>query len=652
MKIETDDIKSKYQKDELREYSPRYYELDMILAPFMKRQGVSGESCEVRMQKSTKVSIPKYNKDFRSKQLIKDAITENDFLKHIDGPLIRELADSMYSVNVVKDEFVIQEGEHGAHLYVSAAGYFDVIKNGKVLNRIKPGEAFGELAILYNCTRTASVRAISNATVWVLDRRIYQQIMMRTGLERIENSVNFLKSVPLLSNLTEDILVKIADALEVEFFAAGTYIIRQGANGDTFFLISQGSVKVTQKSLPAAGEVELRTLCRGDYFGEQALINDDKRTANIIALEPGVECLTLDRESFMQLIGDLCELKEKTYNTDVQMANAQNPLNIFGENICPAFPDMQLKDLEFVTTLGMGGFGRVELVKHNDDVYALKCLKKKHIIDSNQQDHVMNERNILLYSDCPFICRLYRTFRDSKYVYLLLEACMGGEIWTLMRRAGAFPEGAAQFIVACALQAFGYLHARGIVYRDLKPENLMIDHKGYVKLVDFGFAKYIGSGSKTWTFCGTPEYVSPEVILNKGHDHAVDYWALGILIYETLEARPPFSANDPLKTYKLILKGIDMVSFPIHMSRSAVQLVKKLCRRNPVERIGYQKGGLQDVKKHKWFLGFDWDGLENQTLKSPFVPKISSPTDTKYFDEFPKETNEAPEESSGWDADF
>ncbi|XP_022221505.2 cGMP-dependent protein kinase, isozyme 1 isoform X2 [Drosophila obscura] len=627
----------------------------------IKKQGVSAESCVQSMQQSYSAPIPKYEKDFSDKQQIKDAIMDNDFLKNIDASQVRELVDSMYSKSIAAGEFVIREGEVGAHLYVSAGGEFAVMQNGKVLDKMGPGKAFGELAILYNCTRTASIRVLSESRVWVLDRRVFQQIMMRTGLQRIENSVNFLRSVPLLRNLSEELLAKIADVLELEFYAAGTYIIRQGTAGDSFFLISQGNVRVTQKLTPnALEETELRTLARGDYFGEQALINEDKRTANIIALSPGVECLSLDRDSFKRLIGDLCELKEKDYGDESRMlamkaaAHSDEVLGAHAQQ--QEFPDLRLTDLEVVSTLGIGGFGRVELVKaHHQgrvDTFALKCLKKRHIVDTKQEEHIFSERTIMLSSHCPFICRLHRTFRDEKYVYMLLEACMGGEIWTMLRDRGSFEDNAAQFIIGCVLQAFEYLHARGIIYRDLKPENLMLDERGYVKLVDFGFAKHIGTSAKTWTFCGTPEYVAPEIILNKGHDRAVDYWALGILIHELLNGTPPFSAPDPMQTYNLILKGIDMIDFPKHTSRWAVQLIKRLCRDVPSERLGYQTGGIQDIKKHKWFLGFDWDGLASQLLIPPFVRPIAHATDVRYFDRFPCDPIEPPDELSGWDADF
>lgn len=259
---------------------------------------------------------------------------DNDFLKNIDSSQVRELVESMYSLPVSKGEYVIREGEVGAHLYVSAEGQFEVIKNGVVLGVMGTGKAFGELAILYNCTRTASVRVIADARLWVLDRRVFQMIMMKTGMQRIKENVNFLKSVPLLRNLSDDVLAKISDVLEVEFYTAGTYIIRQGTSGDTFFIICQGCVKVTQKI--NTHEKEIRVLDRGDYFGEQALINEDKRTANIIALSPGVECLTLDRESFTHLIGDLCELKEKNYgdeNRVLAMKFSDKTQEVFDHNV-------------------------------------------------------------------------------------------------------------------------------------------------------------------------------------------------------------------------------------------------------------------------------------------------------------------------------
>ncbi|KAM9394932.1 cGMP-dependent protein kinase 2-like isoform 3-T5 [Salvelinus alpinus] len=312
------------------------------------------------------------------------------------------------------------------------------------------------------------------------------------------------------------------------------------------------------------------------------------------------------------------------------------------------------QDLEVIATLGMGGFGRVELVKLRDEdtTFALKCIKKKHIVDTRQQEHIYSEKNILQQTNSHFIVRLFRTFRDDKYVYMLLEVCLGGELWSVLRDMSSFEEQTARFCIACVLEAFDYLHARGIIYRDLKPENLLLDAEGYVKMADFGFAKRIGLGKKTWTFCGTPEYVAPEVIMNKGHDFGADCWSLGILIFELLTGSPPFSGTDPIKIYTMVLHGIEKVDFPKRISKRPDDLIRRLCKLNPVDRLGNKKNGIIDIKKHKWFQGFNWEGLRRQKLISPLKRELKGPMDHSHFDIFPPELEETPDELSGWDKDF
>ncbi|XP_055083106.1 cGMP-dependent protein kinase 2 isoform X4 [Periophthalmus magnuspinnatus] len=297
---------------------------------------------------------------------------------------------------------------------------------------------------------------------------------------------------------------------------------------------------------------------------------------------------------------------------------------------------------------------RQEQVKLRDEerTFALKCIRKHHVVEHKQQEHVFSERNLLQQTSSAFIVRFFRTFRDQKFVYLLLEACLGGELWTVLRDMSYFDESTARFCCGCVLEALEFLHKKNIIYRDLKPENLLLDQNGYLKLTDFGFAKRLVSGRKTWTFCGTPEYVAPEVIMNRGHDSAVDLWAMGILLYELLTGSPPFSGPDPMKIYTSILRGVEKVDFPKKIRKRAEDLIRRLCRLNPMERLGNNKNGINDIKKHKWFQGFNWDGLRRRQLVSPLWRQVSGPTDHSHFDVFPPDTDMPPDELSGWDQDF
>ncbi|GCB69993.1 hypothetical protein scyTo_0005586, partial [Scyliorhinus torazame] len=488
---------------------------------------------------------------------------------------------------------------------------------------------------------------LANVKLWAIDRQCFQTIMMRTGLIKHAEYMEFLKSVPTFQNLSEEILSKLADVLEETYYEDGEYIIRQGARGDTFFIISKGKVNVTREESSNEEASFLRTLGKGDWFGEKALQGEDVRTANVIAAE-AVTCLVIDRDSFKHLIGGLEDVSNKAYE-DAEAKAKYEAESAF-------FSNLKLCDFNIIDTLGVGGFGRVELVQLKSEeskTFAMKILKKRHIVDTRQQEHIRSEKQIMQEAHSDFIVRLYRTFKDSKYLYMLMEACLGGELWTILRDRGSFDDATTRFYTACVVEAFAYLHSKGIIYRDLKPENLILDHRGYAKLVDFGFAKKIGFGKKTWTFCGTPEYVAPEIILNKGHDISADYWSLGILMYELLTGSPPFSGPDPMKTYNIILRGIDMIEFPKKITKNAANLIKKLCRDNPSERLGNLKNGVKDIQKHKWFEGFNWEGLRKGTLTPPIVSSVTSPTDTSNFDSFPEDNDDPPpDDNSGWDADF
>ena len=405
---------------------------------------------------------------------------------------------------------------------------------------------------------------------------------------------------------------------------------------------------------------EIRQLSQGEYFGEKALLGEDVRTASVVASAGGVLCLVIERDTFMSFIGDLSYLKNKDYGDKLRKAANLSRANSLTnkpipDTLTPEFLNVKITDYKVIATLGVGGFGRVELVqdkRNKDRTFALKSLSKHYVVETKQQEHVFNEKKILMSLDSPFIIKLYKSFKDDRYVYMLLEVCLGGELWTILRDRDYFDEPACRFYIACVVEAFEYIHKRGIIYRDLKPENLLMDSNGYIKIVDFGFAKKIPAGTKTWTFCGTPEYVPPEIILNKGHDSSADYWSLGILIYELMAGNPPFTSSDPMSTYNIILRGIEVLDFSNLITKNAQNLIKRLCKDNPMERLGNQKDGVMDIRKHKWYQGFHWAGLRNRTLQAPIVPKIRHHTDNSNFDYFSPLKEKPPKEFSGWDQDF
>ena len=272
----------------------------------LPRLGISAEPTVAKNLEEKKTApLRRHSKSLRSKDLIKEAILDNDFLKNLEPSQIREVVDCMYETKYKKDQVIIQEGDTGSHLYVLEDGKCVVTKEGQVLGNMGPGKAFGELAILYNCTRTATVKASTNASLWVIDRQTFQTIMMKTGLMRQAEHMEFLKSVPLLKELGEDALLKIADVIDEQHYDEGEYVIRQGARGETFFIIKKGTIVVTKRQNVHDEPTMIREMTTGEYFGEKALKGDDFRTANCIAGKGGTHCLVLDREAYCQFINGL-----------------------------------------------------------------------------------------------------------------------------------------------------------------------------------------------------------------------------------------------------------------------------------------------------------------------------------------------------------
>ncbi|PAA86766.1 hypothetical protein BOX15_Mlig000304g2 [Macrostomum lignano] len=293
-----------------------------------------------------------------------------------------------------------------------------------------------------------------------------------------------------------------------------------------------------------------------------------------------------------------------------------------------------LRNAELLRTVGTGTFGRVMVIreKNTDEYFALKILVIDDVMRLKQVEHVKNEKAILNTVSHPFLVKLYWTNHDIKFLYMVFEFVCGGEIFSYLRTSGTFSNAATLFYAAEILSAIMYLHDMSVVYRDLKPENLLLDARGHLKITDFGFAKVLKD--RTYTMCGTPEYLAPEIIMGKGYNRAVDYWALGVLIYEMLVGTPPFYDDSPMQIYQKILNG--RFEFPVSAQADpqARDLVRKLLVQDRTKRLGNMKSGAEDVRSHRWFRGLDWDQVYSRKLAPPIVPQVQHPGDTSCYDKY------------------
>jgi len=303
---------------------------------------------------------------------------------------------------------------------------------------------------------------------------------------------------------------------------------------------------------------------------------------------------------------------------------------------------MHVEDFKLVRTLGTGSFGRVFLAKRREDPAgspcAIKRLKKAAVIKQKQVDHIISEKRILASIKHPFIVEMMATFKDERYLYIVMEYVVGGEFFTHLRKCRRFQDLTSRFYAAQITCIFEYLHSKNIIYRDLKPENILVASDGYLKLTDFGFAKVIEY--RTYTLCGTPEYIAPEVLLNKGHGKPVDWWTLGILIFEMIVGYPPFIDDEPMGIYQKILGG--KIVFPKYFDKNGRTLVKRLLTHDLGKRYGNLRAGVEDIKQHRWFSGLNWDDLLDKKLTAPYLPTVRGPDDTSNFEEYPESTSQPP----------
>ena len=476
-------------------------------------------------------------------------IDDNILFGHLDHSQRLTVCSQMYRIEVEEKEFIIKQGEEGNTFYVIEEGEFEIsIEDLGKVDGLTSGKCVGELALLYNAPRAASVQCVKgnpNASVWCVDRAAFRRALMNVYEASSTENIEFLKKCELLQPLLSSELQLIDQALELQKYEKGDVIFKEGDEGDRFYIIKSGTVSGV---LTKSSEKKF-TLSAGAFFGERALLTSEGRAATITCMD-AVECLTLSREDFTVLLGPLDDIMKRNLEEYKKPADLRKCIgHKISSDVC------KLEEFSTNGILGRGAFGTVKLVTdpHTSKSYALKAIRKNQVVELGQQTHILNEKKVMQMLDNPFLVNLRATYKDEFRVYFLLEVCLGGELFTILRKVRMFDEPSAKFYAACVVEAFDYMHERDIIYRDLKPENLVLNKDGYLKVTDFGFAKVVPN--KTFTLCGTPDYLAPEIVTGQGHGKGVDWWTLGILIYEMLASFPPFFDDEPMMTYRKIIQG-------------------------------------------------------------------------------------------------
>lgn len=285
-----------------------------------------------------------------------------------------------------------------------------------------------------------------------------------------------------------------------------------------------------------------------------------------------------------------------------------------------------------VSVIGKGSYAKVILVKKKEtgEYYAMKVLKKINVEQKKQENHVQTERNILVeMKGCPFLIDFSYSFQTKEKLFFVLEYCPGGELFNLLQKRRRFTEEQTRFYAAQMVIALEYLHKRGIIYRDLKPENVLIDSKGYIKITDFGLSRMNVKNNEAKSICGTPEYLAPEIILKLGYGKPVDWWTLGSIVYEMLFGVPPFYTNNRQELFERI-KFLPP-KYPNGISPTTKAFLEGLLRKDPSKRLG-SISDAEEIKEHPWFAGINWQYILEKKYEAPFVPRINNDMGLNNFD--------------------
>ncbi|RHY29959.1 hypothetical protein DYB32_004743 [Aphanomyces invadans] len=467
--------------------------------------------------------------------------------------------------------------------------------------------------------------------------------------------VESLRANELFSCLEPSQLNILAKRMTLRRVQGGEFVYSQGDLGDTFYIIKSGHFDVT------TNDDRLRALVVGNSFGELGLLY---KSSSIVLFDGDAGSSCMDRHNLMMRSVQSIPLLKDLSDVQKQQLIERTPLVPFAPNQAILTEGEVGNDFYIVVSgkvhvtqaagdrvvhlntlscgdyfgekvpivLGIGSFGLVYIARHTPSgrFVAVKEMYKARLESSKQMGHVLAEKELLSTFHHPFVLKFLVALQEERKVYIVTESLMGGELFQRIVNAAGVPTPLpmphARFYAGCVVKALKYLHTRNVAYRDLKPENILLDNHGYAKVVDFGFAKKVTK--KTYTLCGTPEYLAPEIVMGIGHGCMVDNWALGILIFEMVMGDSPFAdaKDDHMTICRSILRG--RIEFKKDADPEWRRLVEGLLTREPTKRMSCLSGA---VESHPWFAGFAWDDLLALKMPAPWTPNIVAGDDVRWF---------------------
>lgn len=594
------------------------------------------------------------------KKMIADGIREDAHLMEVLQPNKEQIAmfvEEMKWLEVPMGQCIYQEGEMCDSLFVVHDGLLEIKEKGRHMGKLRMGQSFGELGLLYGTPSNQEIRATRDSVVWELNHEAFSAAQKKKPATRSKAYADMLKQVPAMVKIVEDKVMTLADALDEVSFVYKEEVLPAGVKVNKFFLVWEGSLQIGTAD-------DGRCLKSGDHFGLEEMGHGRFQQHRIWVKSETAVLLIVDRVSLEMLVDMNVEKLLLMHNEEkadrvrksIMPSKKRSSMDTFLANQQIAIDHIPMDRLVRIGILGAGSFGNVSMEEDPETgkSYALKAMSKGYVCEMGIQAQTIREKKIHAMLDSPFIVRLFNTYKCDQFLYFLLQPAMGGDLFEVYQDHEEWwgSDTHALFFSSGLAIGLEHMHSKKIIYRDLKLENVLMDANGYALVADMGLAKIVFG--KTYTVCGTADYMAPETLRRTGHNRAVDWWALGIVIFILMSGRSPFDADDAAQIYRNIVKGLKKEHFPDTFKKLLRDIIGNLCKKKPEERLTMGPRSLAHFQEAGWCATFDWEAMHARTLPAPWVPSRKS------NEEIAKagEKVEAPpvvnyeDDGTEWDAEF